>query len=157
MISWTTIKLLIYDFDGVMTDNTAFVSQDGHEMVRVNRSDGLAIKALKKVGLKQMIISTEENSVVRVRANKLGIPVLQNCEDKLSAVKDVCEKEGVRPSEVVFVGNDINDLEAMQYVGTPVSPNDGYPSVRNIAKVVTDAKGGQGVIRELYEGYLQAQ
>lgn len=157
MISWTTIKLLIYDFDGVMTDNTAFVSQDGHEMVRVNRSDGLAVKAFKKSGLKQMIISTEANPVVTARATKLGIPVIQNCEDKLTAVKQVCLSEGVSPAEVVFVGNDINDLEAMAYVGFPVTPKDGYSSVRNIAIVVTESKGGEGVIRELYESYLQSQ
>jgi N-acylneuraminate cytidylyltransferase/3-deoxy-D-manno-octulosonate 8-phosphate phosphatase (KDO 8-P phosphatase) len=157
MISWTTIKLLIYDFDGVMTDNTAYVSQDGHEMVKVNRSDGLAIKELKKAGYAQMIISTEENPVVSMRAKKLGIPVIQSCKDKLSAVKQVCDSEGVSPQNVVFIGNDMNDLEAMNYVGTSISPNDGYPLIRSSATCVTEAKGGEGVIRELYESYLKTQ
>ena len=156
MISWTTISLLIYDFDGVMTDNTAFVSEDGHEMVRVNRSDGLAIKGFKKAGMKQMIISTETNPVVTARAKKLDIEVLQSCDDKLSAVKQVCEAEGVSPEAVVFVGNDINDAEAMAFVGTAVSPQDGYPAAKAEASVVTNAKGGEGVIRELYESFLNA-
>jgi YrbI family 3-deoxy-D-manno-octulosonate 8-phosphate phosphatase len=156
MISWTTLQCIIYDFDGVMTDNTAFVSEEGIEMVRVNRSDGLAIKALKKAGIKQLIVSTESNPVVTKRATKLGIPVIQNCEDKLSAVIQICKEEGLDPSHVAFVGNDVNDLDAMRYVGTPVSPQDGYPSVKQVAVVVTQAKGGEGVIRELYESYLNA-
>ena len=73
MIDLTTIKLLVYDFDGVMTDNTAFVSENGIEMVRVNRSDGLAVQQLARQGFKQLILSTEANPVVTTRAQKLNI------------------------------------------------------------------------------------
>ena len=157
MISWLKIKLMVYDFDGVMTDNTALVSEDGIEMVRVNRSDGLAIKAFKKAGYTQYIVSTEANPVVTKRAEKLNIDVIQNCENKLNAINKLCETLNIIPEDVLYIGNDINDLEAMNVVGFKVCPQDAYSTVKQIADVVTKAKGGEGVIRELYDHYLQSQ
>ena len=76
------IKLIIYDFDGVMTDNKVYIDQNGNELVQVNRADGLAISEIIKLGIKQLIISTEKNPVVSARAKKLGIPCIQHIENK---------------------------------------------------------------------------
>ena len=86
------IQLIVYDFDGVMTDNRVYVDQDGREMVRVNRADGLGISGIKKIGIQQIIISTEKNPVVSTRAKKLGIPCLQGIDNKKKALIDYCKK-----------------------------------------------------------------
>ncbi len=145
------IKLFVYDFDGVMTDNRVLVSDDGHEAVFCNRSDGMAVIKIKKLGLQQVIISTETNPVVSMRAKKLGIEVLQGIEDKATVLKKYCEKLKVSLKDVLYVGNDINDLDAMKLVGIGVSPADGDESIKKISKIITKAKGGYGVIRELYK------
>ena len=144
------LRSIIYDFDGVMTDNRVLVDQDGREAVFVNRSDGLAVGELKKLGLAQIIISTERNSVVGARAKKLGLPVLQSVADKAAAVRQYLAENGFQPAEVAFVGNDLNDLAAMRTVGWPIAPADAQPEVKKIAKVVLKAKGGRGVVRELF-------
>lgn len=150
------IKHLIYDFDGVMTDNRVLVDQDGKEAVFVNRSDGLAVGKIKKLGLTQIIISTERNLVVGVRAKKLGLPVRQSVEDKAAAVKKYLSENNFSPAETAFVGNDLNDLEAMRLVGWPIAPADAQPEVKKIAKLVLQTKGGHGAIRELY-GWLKGE
>ena len=148
------IDLIIYDFDGVMTDNRVIVSQDGTEAVIVNRADGLGVDYLRNESIPQMILSTESNPVVRARAKKLKIDVVQNCGNKKEALHKVCEEKGYDLSKVIFVGNDLNDLEAMKTVGYPVAPADAHPLVLEIATLVTKAKGGEGVVRELADKIL---
>ena len=145
------IKLIVYDFDGVMTNNTAIVDQNGQESVIVNRSDGLAISELKKLGYEQIIISTETNPVVQKRAEKLKIYCLNGIEDKLITLKEYLNTNRIDKNRVLYVGNDINDFEVMKYVGIPVSPLDAYSIVQDISKIVINKNGGDGVIRELYE------
>lgn len=145
------ISLIIYDFDGVMTDNKAYVFQDGSEAVRVNRSDGMAVRLIKEMGIEQVIISTETNPVVQARAKKIGIPCMNGVGDKLSVVKDYLKKNKIDKKNVVFIGNEMNDMSAMKYVGIPVAPADAYPEVRKIAKIVLNTKGGHGVIREFLD------
>jgi len=145
------IDLLVYDFDGVMTDNTAIVDQFGNESVRVNRSDGLAISEIRKKGIKQVIISTEHNPVVQMRAKKLQIPCINAVDDKRTVLENYLVEHKIDSERVVFIGNDINDLEAMKLVGMPIAPVDAHDSVKQIAKVVTKAKGGSGVIREILD------
>lgn len=144
-------QLIIYDFDGVMTDNTAFVSETGEEMVRVNRSDGLAIGMIKNKHIKQLIISTESNPVVSMRGKKLGIDVIQNCKDKKKALLEIVTTQNISLDHCLYVGNDINDLEAIKVVGQSVAPADAHECVKKKVTFVTKAKGGEGVIRELYD------
>jgi YrbI family 3-deoxy-D-manno-octulosonate 8-phosphate phosphatase len=141
--------LFVYDFDGVLTDNRVYVSEDGNESVCCNRSDGLAIKTIKEMGITQMIISTETNKIVSARAAKLDIPVMQGVEDKKEALLEYCDKLSVNLKETLYIGNDINDLEAMLTVGFPVCPKDAYPEIKKIAKLVIPVSGGYGVIRKL--------
>lgn len=145
------IALIIYDFDGVMTDNRVLIFKDGREAVFVNRADGLAIKAIKKMGIPQIIISTETNLVVKARAKKLGIPLMQSVEDKKRLIRRYLKDNKIKKEEVIFVGNDINDKEAMEFVGWPVAPVDAHQDIRKIARVSLSARGGYGVIRELLD------
>ena len=145
----SNIQLIVYDFDGVLTDNRVILREDGLESVIVNRSDGLAISILKKMGVKQIILTTEENKVVEVRAHKLGLPVMKGVNEKKSAVLTYCLEKNIDLENVIYVGNDINDLEAMKIVGYPVCPSDAYGEVKNVSKKVLKTKGGFGVVREL--------
>ena len=148
-LSLEKIDLIVYDFDGVMTDNRVLILEDGTEGVFVNRADGLAVKLFKEAGVTQIIISTEANPVVEARAKKISIPILYKVDDKYKTLKCYCMKNGYKLDRVLYVGNDINDLEAMQAVGFPITPADAHPSVKQIAAVVLNKSGGCGVIREL--------
>jgi YrbI family 3-deoxy-D-manno-octulosonate 8-phosphate phosphatase len=143
------IDLVILDFDGVLTDNRVYVMEDGREAVACHRGDGWGISILGQAGIEVMILSTESNPVVSARATKLGIECLQNCNDKASATSGIIKRKKVDPSRVMYVGNDTNDAEAMALVGHPAAPADAHPSILKIAKIVTQAGGGYGVVREL--------
>ncbi len=145
------IKLIVYDFDGVMTDNKVYLDQNSNEMVRVNRSDGLAIAIIKEMGIKQIIISTEENPVVSVRAKKLKIKCFHNIDNKKNELKRYCSNNNIDLSEVVYAGNDVNDLEAMQICGCTFCPADAHMNIKKISDYVLKSNGGDGVIREMLD------
>jgi N-acylneuraminate cytidylyltransferase len=150
-ISPSDIQLIVYDFDGVMTDNRVSLDESGIESVRVNRSDGLAISRIREMGIPQLILSTEKNRVVEKRAAKLGIPYLSGISDKKETLREYLAKKDIDKNKVIYVGNDINDLAVMNYVGFPVAPNDASMEIKKIARTVTIAQGGRGVIRELLD------
>jgi N-acylneuraminate cytidylyltransferase len=146
--------LLVYDFDGVMTDNRVLVFQDGSEGILANRADGWGINQLRHAGFRQIILSTETNPVVSARAKKLGLEVLQGVCDKPRNLTAYCQSHGIALERVLYVGNDVNDLQVMGLVGYAVVPADAHPLVQAIAKHVTRARGGEGVIKELAEMLL---
>ena len=145
------IKLIVYDFDGVMTDNRVIVREDGMESVIVNRADGLGVNIIKEIGIPQMILSTETNSVVEARAKKLGIPVIQGVGDKRKVLIAYCKENDINPNYILYVGNDINDKEIMVMIGYPVAPLDAHLDIKKLAKLTLETKGGCGVVRELAE------
>ena len=145
------LELIVYDFDGVMTNNKVYLSQNGNETVQVNRSDGLGVSEIKILGIEQIIISTETNPVVTTRANKLGINCLQGVENKKEALKIYCKKNDLDLKNVAYVGNDINDKEAMEIVGHSFCPGDAHNSIKELSNHTLKVKGGEGVVRELYE------
>ena len=145
------IKLIVYDFDGVMTDNKVYVDQFGKESVQVNRGDGLGVSEIRKMGIKQIIISTEKNAVVSSRAKKLKIECLQGVDNKQIVLTDYCSQNKIQIETVAFVGNDINDKDAMEMVGYSFCPSDAHKSVKEISDHTFQVKGGSGVIRELFE------
>lgn len=149
------IQLIVYDFDGVLTDNSVVVNTDGVESVRVNRSDGLAIKIFKEMGIKQIILTTEINPVVEARARKLSIPLLKGTEDKKKALTRFCDKSKILLKKVLYIGNDINDLEVMNSVGWPICPADASQEIRRISKLVLLKSGGRGVVRELLDNVIE--
>ena len=121
-----SIILIVYDFDGVMTDNKVYVDQNGNEMVQVSRADGLGVEGIRKLGLQQIILSTETNPVVAARAKKLDLFCIQGVNNKVQALVDYCENLQIELSNVAYVGNDINDLEVMKIVGTTLCPADAH-------------------------------
>jgi YrbI family 3-deoxy-D-manno-octulosonate 8-phosphate phosphatase len=153
-LTHSAIDLIVYDFDGVMTDNRVLVLQDGTEAVFVNRSDGWGIGQLRTAGFRQIILSTETNPVVSTRAKKLQIEVIQGSGNKSRDISNYCQSHVIDLARVLYVGNDVNDLDAMQIVGYPAAPADAHPHVLAIAKYVTKARGGEGVIKELSEWLL---
>lgn len=145
------IDLVVYDFDGVMTDNKVVVDEHGTEGVVCNRSDGLGVNLIKDLGIKQMIISTETNKVVIIRGEKLGINVLGSCSNKKQTLFGACSAGGFDLQNVVYIGNDVNDLEVMKIVGCSVAPSDSHIEIKNVANIILNSKGGEGVVREFAE------
>ena len=141
-------KCIFYDFDGVMTDNRVLVDEEGKESVFVNRGDGYAVAQIKKLGIRQVIVSTEQNPVVERRAEKLGIEVIHGVEDKAETIKDWCCMNNVNVSKTIFIGNDLNDLSAMNIVGFKCAPADAEGEILEIADWISAKKGGEGVIRD---------
>ena len=151
MVKINRVQLIVYDFDGVMTDNKVYVDQNGNETVQVNRADGLGVSEIKKLGIEQIIMSTESNPVVSERAKKLGISCLQGIDNKKVVLMDYCKSNNIDLQNVVYVGNDINDKEVMEIVGTTFCPSDAHESILKISDRILNAKGGDGVIRELLD------
>jgi YrbI family 3-deoxy-D-manno-octulosonate 8-phosphate phosphatase len=145
------IDLIVYDFDGVMTNNKAIVDDTGKESVMVNRGDGLAIAEIKKMNISQIILSTEKSVVVQKRAEKIKIPFIQGVNNKKVTLTNYLERHNIELNKVAYIGNDINDLDVMKIVGIPISPADGAPEVKRVAKIITQKNGGDGVIREIYD------
>lgn len=148
------IKMIIYDFDGVMTDNKVLVNEEGVEMVAVHRGDGLAIGMLREKGMTQMIVSTEHNKVVSQRANKLKIPVVQGVNDKAEAVIKICDEKNISLKHIMYIGNDLNDKEVMSIVGVRGCPADAEKEIVEISEWVSKRCGGDGVIRDLLDSLL---
>lgn len=143
-------KLLVLDFDGVMTDNRVWVNEFGQESVASNRSDSLGLEmVMKETNLKVLVLSRETNPVVTARCKKLGIDVFQSINDKQKAIQMLMKENNVLPSETIFMGNDINDLEVFPEVGYAVSPVDAHHEVLRQADLVLTSRGGHGAVREL--------
>ncbi|MEU8573577.1 acylneuraminate cytidylyltransferase [Streptomyces asoensis] len=143
------IDAVVLDFDGTQTDDRVLIDSDGREFVSVHRGDGLGIAALRRSGLRMLILSTEQNPVVAARARKLRLPVLHGIDRKDLALKQWCEEQGVAPERVLYVGNDVNDLPCFALVGWPVAVAGAHDVVRGAARAVTTVPGGSGAIREI--------
>jgi YrbI family 3-deoxy-D-manno-octulosonate 8-phosphate phosphatase len=149
-LPFETIDCIFYDFDGVMTDNRVLVSQDGKESVFANRGDGYGVSLIKKMGIPQVIVSTETNNVVERRAEKLNIEVIHCVADKGATIIDYCKKNGYDLQKTVFIGNDLNDLPAFKVVGFTGAPQDAEEEILQMADWISSRKGGYGVIRDFY-------
>ncbi|MFH9939444.1 N-acylneuraminate cytidylyltransferase [Streptomyces murinus] len=143
------IDAVVLDFDGTQTDDRVLIDSEGRELVSVHRGDGLGIAALRRSGLRMLILSTEQNPVVAARARKLKLPVLHGIDRKDLALKQWCEEQGIAPERVLYVGNDVNDLPCFALVGWPVAVASAHDVVRGAARAVTSLPGGDGAIREI--------
>lgn len=147
-----SVSLLVMDFDGVLTDDRIWVDQDGKEMVASNRADGLGLERLRGITtIQAMVLSKETNRVVAARCKKLGLPVIQSVQDKPKMLESVIKQRGVKNEEVVFIGNDLNDLDCFPLVGFAAAPANAQPEVRQHADLVLKSAGGYGAVRELCE------
>lgn len=151
------IRALVYDFDGVMTDNRVLVLEDGREAVFCNRSDGLMVGILREKGYQQFILTSEQNPVVKARAAKLKIPVYTataNPETKGKLLEQLLTEHGLEPSQVAYVGNDLNDVECFKKVGLTFAPSDSHPAILKLASHILPTPGGSGVLRHILD-YLE--
>ena len=143
------IRLVVLDFDGVLTDNRVWVSEDGRESVACDRSDGMGLSLLRREGTEAIVLSTETNPVVAERCRKLGLAYQQGLQDKTVALYILVAERDIDLSQVVYVGNDINDLGCMRLVGCAVAVADAHPNVAAEADLVLSKPGGHGAVREL--------
>jgi len=153
-IDWKTLDAIIFDFDGVLTNNKVYLNQDGSELVACHRGDGLAFDVFRKLDICVYILSTEKNPVVSARAKKLGIPVLQGIKNKKNTLIELAKKDGIDISRVMYVGNDLNDFHVMGICGLSACPVDSHASIKELATITLKTKGGCGVVRELVENVL---
>lgn len=153
------VRMLVLDFDGVMTNNLVMVMQDGSEGVLCNRSDGLGIGMLKSAGVSIAVLSAETNPVVTRRCEKLSIECMQGVKDKLAGLKRLLDMKGINPGEVAYVGNDVNDVPCMDHVtahgGVAIGVADSHPAVRAHVQGMTRLPGGYGAVREVVDWLLQ--
>jgi YrbI family 3-deoxy-D-manno-octulosonate 8-phosphate phosphatase len=147
------IRLLLFDFDGVFTDNAVFVFEDGREAVRCSRFDGIGLRRLERAGVEAVILSTEVNPVVAARARKLKIGVRQGLQDKVAAAEALCAERGLALFACGFVGNDVNDIPLLQRVGLPLGVADSHPDIRPHVRWLTVHAGGQGAVREVCDAF----
>lgn len=151
----SSVALVIFDFDGVMSDDHVWVDQEGRESVMVSRSDGMGVSLLRRAGVEMVILSTESNPVVTARARKLKIPVLQGLDDKAAALRGLLAEKGLNPAQVIYLGNDVNDLGCFPLVGCAIVPADAHPQAKAQADLVLSKAGGYGAVRELCDLLLQ--
>jgi YrbI family 3-deoxy-D-manno-octulosonate 8-phosphate phosphatase len=145
------VDAVVTDFDGVHTDDTLHLTQDGVESVRVSREDGMGVALARKAGIQLLILSTEVNPVVTARANKLKIPAVQGQSDKGQALKQWIAEHGLDPDRVAYLGNDVNDLGCLAQVGWPIAVANAHPEVKAAARYELSRSGGSGAVRELCE------
>jgi YrbI family 3-deoxy-D-manno-octulosonate 8-phosphate phosphatase len=149
-----SIRALVMDFDGVMTDNRVSVDQAGHELVTCSRGDGMGIAQLKQYAIRIVVISTEKNPVVSARCEKLGIEYFQSVDSKIEVFKSWCSQNGMGTEDAVYVGNDINDLECMRVAGIAAAPSDAHPTVLLYNTIRLGMRGGMGAVREVCDALI---
>jgi YrbI family 3-deoxy-D-manno-octulosonate 8-phosphate phosphatase len=151
------IQMVVFDFDGVFTDNRVLVLQDGTEGVFCSRADGFGLEALKKLGVHLLVLSKEQNPVVSSRCKKLDLPCIQGCDNKAERLKKEAVGRGVSLAKLAYMGNDINDIECLRIAGLPACVSDSHPDVLAVSSFVTEASGGHGAVRELCDYIAKAQ
>ena len=156
-MDFSKIKLVIFDFDGVFTDNSVIVNENGIEAVVCNRSDGYGIWLLNKAGIESIVLSMERNKVVLKRCEKLGIKCINGCMDKLKQLHKEIKKRNISLDEIAYVGNDINDIECLKIVGYPIVVADAHKDVLPLGKYKTKLCGGKGAVREICDMIYSAK
>ncbi len=152
------IRLFATDVDGVLTDAGMYYSETGDEWKKFNTRDGMGIKLLQRAGIITAIVTQERTKLVARRAEKLAIPELhQGVMDKLTVIREMADRHGLSLKQVAYIGDDVNDLEALKAVGFSASPADGLPDIVAAVDYVCQKKGGEGAVREIIEMILKAQ
>ena len=146
------IKLFAMDVDGTMTDGRIYMGNEGELLKAFHIKDGMGIRILRERGVVPAIITGRESEIVKNRAKELGILELhQGIEDKTAVLKKLSEKYTIEKEEIAYIGDDINDLEAMAYAGLSFAPADAVQEVKDRADIALHTKGGEGAVREAVE------
>lgn len=151
------VRLLVMDVDGVLTDGTIVVNEDGTETKHFSVLDGHGIRLWKRAGLDVALISGRTSAPTKTRADQLGIEhVFQECHYKLPVMKDLLRKLGLTPQQVAYIGDDLPDLPVMRYVGFGVAVANSVELLKQQADYTTSATGGRGAVREVIEFILKS-
>jgi YrbI family 3-deoxy-D-manno-octulosonate 8-phosphate phosphatase len=146
------------DVDGVLTDAGMYYSESGDELKKFNTRDGMGIKLLQAAGFVTAFITKEKTAIVERRGQKLAVPeVHQGVDDKLTDLTRLSRKYGFTLEQVAYIGDDVNDLEALRAVGFSAAPADALPVVLQTVHYVCTKKGGEGAVRELADLLLAAR
>ena len=152
------IKLILTDVDGVLTDGCMYYSSKGEELKKFHTRDGMAVELLLQKNIKTIIITKEKSKIVISRAKKINVfKVYSGIKQKDKILNQICTKFKVAPNEIVFIGDDINDEKIMKLIGLSFAPSDATQTTKNIADIITNARGGQGVLREVTDEILLSQ
>ena len=141
--------IIFSDFDGCLTDDRVWLNQDGEEFVAANRKDGLAVKRLKNLGIQVVITSTETNKVVLARGTKMGVEVLQGLADKAESIDQYLKQKNLSWNDVWYIGNDVNDLGAIEKAKLSICPADAVKKVKKTVDIVLKTNGGRGILSEI--------
>ncbi len=152
------IKLVAFDVDGVMTDGSLIYLPDGTQAKTFDAKDGLGIVMLNTAGFLSAIITAKETNVVKQRAKTLGITKLfMNQKNKMLALEELCKEFSLTYDEVMYMGDDLPDIDVLKTVGLSVCPNDAIESVKHICDIVTSKDGGKGAVREVCDFLLSSK
>lgn len=152
------IKMLLTDCDGCLTDGGMYYSEKGDELKKFNTRDGMGFALLRERGIITGIITSENVDLNRRRAEKLKLDILESgCKNKFEIVQRICNERGINLKNVCYIGDDINDVELLKNVGFGCSPADGMREARENAVYVAQAKGGEGVVREVVYKIINAK
>ncbi|HET9063104.1 MAG TPA: 3-deoxy-D-manno-octulosonate 8-phosphate phosphatase [Candidatus Binatia bacterium] len=157
MTELADVRLVVFDFDGVFSDNRVWTNDRGEESVACFRGDSAGLRRLDEVGVDYFILTSETNDAVPARARKIRCECVRGIEDKLPVLREELARRGVSPDETAYVGNDINDAECLAAVGLPVVPADAWAEVLPLARIVLTRAGGQGCVRELCDAVWTAK
>jgi YrbI family 3-deoxy-D-manno-octulosonate 8-phosphate phosphatase len=146
------IQLVISDVDGVLTDGGMYYSNNGEIMKKFNTRDGMAVELLLKKNIPTILITKEKSQIVKKRATKIKIKELfMNVLEKEKLLEKICEKYFLKPKNIAYIGDDLNDAEIMKLVGFSATPNNGIDDVKKIANYVCNHNGGDGAFREFVD------
>ena len=150
------IQLVVLDVDGTLTDGGVYIDEKGTETKKFNIKDGAGIVLAEKLGINFMILTGRKSYCVEKRAEELNIKyVYQGIADKLSCLKSFLKENNLHPRNVAYMGDDINDLECMEYVGYAACPKDAVYEIRSKVDFISQYKGGNGAVRELCDNLIK--
>ena len=152
------IKLVAMDVDGVLTDGGMYYSESGDEIKKFQARDGMGIKLLQGVGIITAFVTSEKTSLVQRRGDRLKVPEIhQGTFEKNNVLYELCTKYNLTMQHVAFIGDDVNDLDALQHVGFSVAPADAVPAVKEVVDYICERNGGAGAVREMSDMILHVQ
>ena len=157
MTGLAEIRLVVFDFDGVFSDNRVWTNDRGEESVACFRGDSQGLRRLDEVGVEYFILTAETNDAVAARARKIRSECVRGIEDKLPILREEVERRGFSLAETAYLGNDVNDAACLAAVGLPVVPADAWVEVLPLAKLVLARAGGYGCVREFCDAVWNAK
>ena len=152
------IKLVVMDIDGTLTDGKVYYSANGEELKKFSIRDGMGIELLKLAGIDLAIMTSENSNIVKARASKLNIKnLILGSKNKKKSLKELAEHLSLDLESIAYIGDDVNDIQALEIAGLSACPSDAVKKVRNKCDFICSKKGGNGALRELAEIILISQ